>query len=102
VAARTDLAPSGAQASPAEIALTLRASPVEARFSIDDGPSLPNPFVGHEPKDGAQHRVTVAAPGYTTLHQVISFDDDVALQLSLAVDPLADAGHATVHPFRRR
>ncbi len=101
-AARTDLAPSGALASPAEIALTLRASPVEARFSIDDGPSLPNPFVGHEPKDGAQHRVTVAAPGYTTLHQVISFDDDVALQLSLAIDPLADAGHGAVHPIRRR
>jgi serine/threonine-protein kinase len=74
-----------------EITVTLRASPAEARFSLDDGPLLPNPFVGHQPKDGARHRVTVMAPGYVSLHKMITYDDDVMLQLSLGSDPSLDA-----------
>jgi hypothetical protein len=89
------LPPSSSGTSGADVALTLRASPAEARFTIDDGPPLSNPFIGRHAKDGAQHRITVVAPGYTTATRLVAFDDDVALQLSLAVDPLADAGART-------
>jgi serine/threonine protein kinase len=77
---------------PQEVTVTLRASPAEAQFSIDDGPYLPNPYVGRRAKDGATHRVTVAAAGYSTLNQDITFEEDVALQLSLARDVSTDAG----------
>jgi serine/threonine-protein kinase len=78
-----------------EIALSLRASPTEARFFVDEGPPLPNPFVGRYSRDRRSHEIVVKAPGYETMRRSVIFGDDVALQLSLAVEAHADAGLAS-------
>ena len=93
-----------AEQAPVDVTVTLRAMPLQARFSIDDGPSLPNPYVGKHARDGEEHRITVTAPGFTTLSQAVTFDEDVALQLSMARAEDADTSPqlSPKRPPRRR
>ena len=66
------------------IAITLRATPPETKFSIDNGAEQPNPFSGSLPQDSLTHTVKASAPGYTTKTETLSFEQDVSMRFSLA------------------
>ncbi|HVH42087.1 MAG TPA: serine/threonine-protein kinase [Labilithrix sp.] len=67
------------------LTVTLRATPLETRFSIDGGPSLDNPFIGEFPRDHKEHTIRAVAPGYPAKQEVIVFgDEDVSMRFSLA------------------
>lgn len=67
------------------ITVTLRATPLETRFSIDGGPSLDNPFIGEFPRDGKEHTIRAVAPGYPPKHEVVLFsDEEVSMRFSLS------------------
>jgi serine/threonine-protein kinase len=76
----------GATASASKnITVTLRATPLETRFSIDGGPSLDNPFIGEFPRDHKDHTIRAVAPGYPAKQEVVNFgDEDVSIRFSLA------------------
>jgi hypothetical protein len=67
-----------------DILVTLHALPPEARFSIDDGPPLENPFTDRRPRDGQEHHIRAEAPGFTPITESVVFDDDVSLRVALA------------------
>jgi eukaryotic-like serine/threonine-protein kinase len=66
------------------ITVTLRATPLETRFTIDDGPPLDNPFAGSFPKDDRKHQIRASAPGFVMREETATFHDDVSLRFSLA------------------
>jgi serine/threonine-protein kinase len=79
-------APGGAATttpSSTEIDFTIRASPTQARISIDGQPEPKNPAVGRRPRDGAVHVVRVEAPGYETREEQITFDRSMLVTLEL-------------------
>ena len=71
---------------PSQITASFRADPPEAKFAIDDGGVLSNPYAGQFPRDGIKHSVRIFAPGYLTKIEEVTFDDDQSMQLSLARD----------------
>lgn len=73
-----------------EIAITIRATPVEARFFIDDGPALQNPHVGRFPKDGSEHQIRIEAPGYVSRTRTVRFTDDRDIEVALDKEPTAE------------
>lgn len=75
--------PSGV-ASAGTMTITLRATPLETKFSIDDGPPQDNPFIGHFPIDSKQHRIRASAPSYVTQNVTAAFEKDISLRLTLA------------------
>ena len=73
--------------------ITLRASPAEARFSVDDGPALDNPHTLEVVADAREHRIRIEAPGYTTRTKSIAFVDNIIVEVALErtpADPEAD------------
>jgi serine/threonine protein kinase len=66
------------------VTVTLRATPLETRFTVDDGPPLENPYVGTFEADGKPHRIRADAPGFVPQVTTATFDRDVSLRLSLA------------------
>lgn len=68
---------------PQDMIVTLRATPADARFKIDDGPWLENPFNEKRIRDGKRHEVSVSADGYETKVMSVRFDKDVILDVSL-------------------
>jgi hypothetical protein len=76
-----------AAAAPPTVNVTLRATPDEARFSIDDGPAVTNPYVAELPRDEKMHRIRTFAPGYDDKDQQLPFASDVSLRVSLAKHP---------------
>lgn len=80
-------APPGNETAPSaaaeEMLVTLRAAPADARFKIDDGPWLENPFNSKRARDGKLHEVSVSADGYKTKVMEVRFDKDVILDVSL-------------------
>jgi len=77
----------------------LKASPPEARLFLDDAPLPSNPFSSRFPRDGAAHRLRVEAPGYTTRHELISFDKpEITLEIPLATEPRTQAEPAEARP----
>ena len=67
-----------------DIVLTVRATPNHAKFSIDDGPPLENPYSAHVQRDGKDHRVVATATGYEQKSQTVRFDADVSIRFALA------------------
>jgi serine/threonine-protein kinase len=65
------------------IRVTLRATPSDARFSIDDGPLLANPHTGEVAADGLQHRIRIEAPGHVERVRVVPFAEDVDVEVAL-------------------
>ncbi len=82
VAAVSEQAP--APAPDANVTVTVKATPNETKFTIDDGPALENPYTARLPKDGKEHRVSAAAPGYESKLQMAKFDADVSIRFALA------------------
>jgi serine/threonine-protein kinase len=75
--------PSASTTEPAKVRITLRAVPATARFLIDDGPRLENPYVAEVTREDASHEVRVEAPGYESRTVVVTFDKNVLLELRL-------------------
>jgi serine/threonine protein kinase len=65
------------------VTLTLRATPLEARFKIDDGPSVDNPYVGKLAKDKKVHFIRAEAPGFLAKSEEVHFDRDVSMRFAL-------------------
>jgi len=86
-------------AAPELLTLTLRASPAEAEFILDDGPPLENPFIGRVPRDGQQHTLRIRAEGYVAKVQSVVFDQDAVVEVSLQREkPAARVGAAAAQP----
>jgi serine/threonine-protein kinase len=69
--------------APARIDVVLRASPADARFTIDDGAPVENPYLHKFPLDGSRHVVRAQAPGYKEQVREVTFASDVVLELAL-------------------
>jgi serine/threonine-protein kinase len=66
------------------ITVTLRATPLEARFSIDEGPLQDNPFIGQFEGDGKDHVIRAVAPGFPPTQETVSFTNDVSMRFTLS------------------
>jgi hypothetical protein len=66
-----------------QIMITLRATPLETRFSIDDGPLEDNPYVGRVSSDNQKHKIRAVASGYAPQEERASFNEDVSLRFNL-------------------
>ena len=67
-----------------ERTLTLRATPLETHFRIDDGPPLDNPYITKIVNDGHIHHVRADARGFAPKVKELSFDQDRALTFVLS------------------
>jgi serine/threonine-protein kinase len=81
-------APTAAPASTAAaktdtVRITLRAVPADARFSIDDGALLDNPYAGEVERSSDRHEIRVEAPGHASRTIDVTFDKDVLVDLAL-------------------
>ncbi len=80
-----------------EIELTLRATPAQALFSIDNGPPLPNPYVGRFARDGAEHMVSIRADGYKSVDRPITFAANILIEEALERETIVpSSGQASV------
>ena len=75
--------PSLTMPEPKTVRVTLRATPSDARFSIDDGPLLDNPHQTELPADTLQHRIRIEAPGHVERLRIVPFAEDVELEVAL-------------------
>ena len=75
------------------IALRVRTLPADARVFVDDALLPPGAIGTRFPADGAGHHLRVEAPGYVTQRRIVVFDQDIALEISLAPEA-ADRGGA--------
>ncbi len=69
---------------PSEITLTLRATPLEAHFRVDDGPPLDNPYIARIPRDSKVHHIAIEAPGFVAETEETRFEQDVSFRFALA------------------
>jgi eukaryotic-like serine/threonine-protein kinase len=85
-ATTSPLAPSSAVdlAAAKPITVTLRATPLETRFNIDDGPPLDNPYIGTFPRDRREHVIRATAPGYPPQRETVIFADDVSMRFTVS------------------
>jgi serine/threonine protein kinase len=63
--------------------VVVRASPPEARISVDDV-VVPNPYVIDHVRDGVPHQLRATAPGYGMRTWALSYDSDLYMDLALA------------------
>jgi serine/threonine-protein kinase len=68
------------------VRVTLRAVPAGARFSIDGGPWLDNPYVGEVEVDDGEHFVRIEARHHESKTVKVQFDKDVLLDVTLKSD----------------
>jgi serine/threonine-protein kinase len=66
------------------VSVTLRATPIETRFSIDNGPWQDNPYVGSFPSDSKPHVIRAQAPGYPEKQETVNFNADVSVRFTLS------------------
>lgn len=89
----TQSTPDAADAATGEVTLIIRALPHETRFTIDDGTTVDNPYIGRVKRDGRDHRITATAPGFEPRAEVVKFSDDLSLRFTLGRATVArDAG----------
>ncbi len=67
----------------ARIELKLTVTPKDALVHLDDMQIDRLPFAASFPKDKAGHKLTVEAPGFVTKSQVVVFDRDLDLSITL-------------------
>ncbi len=68
------------------VELVLRAEPSEARFYLDNGPPLANPYISSRPRSQSTHFIRVVAPGYKERSREVTFSTDVVIDLTLERD----------------
>lgn len=66
------------------VSVVVKATPKDATIAIDGARAESNPFEAKVERDGSLHRIRVEAPGYQVEERVVSFDDDVSLEVELA------------------
>lgn len=71
------------------IDFTIKASPPEAKISLDGTPLGANPASGKRPRDGTQHRIRIEAPGYDTRDESIVFEQSMLVNIELRPTPPA-------------
>jgi hypothetical protein len=97
----------GTVADAAQIEVTIKASPPEARIFVDGNPMPANPATTNRPRDGAIHLLRIEAPGYEPREQTLPFDRSVLVDIELhpsaaASDPsMIRAGKRTRTPRPR-
>jgi eukaryotic-like serine/threonine-protein kinase len=69
------------------------ASPRSAQLYLDDV-AVSNPFVADRPRDEIAHRLRVEAPGYESKTRLLTFAEDIDLEIDLAPSPAAPARRA--------
>ena len=74
-------------APPETIVLSVSVAPSSATIAIDGQPMPSNPFVGHFLKSAGTHRLRATAPGHVAKERLVSFDDNVMVDLSLVPQP---------------
>jgi len=65
------------------VVLSVSVAPSSAAISIDGVQMPSNPFMGHFPKAPGTHRIRATASGYAAKERLVSFDDNVMIDLSL-------------------
>jgi hypothetical protein len=65
------------------VELTFSATPARARFRIDEGPALANPYSAEVPVDDHEHVIEVTADGYIPHTATMRFAKDVVLDVAL-------------------
>jgi serine/threonine-protein kinase len=97
-------APSAAAPPPgeeAQIDLTIKASPPEARIFVDGKALSSNPASAKRPRDGAIHLVRIEAPGYEPREESLGFDRSAFMALDLhPVPPAMELPSAAVRSSR--
>lgn len=81
--------------------LTISATPPEAKIEVDGFAKPGNPLSGRFRKDGEDHRVRIFAPGYQEWKQLVTFDGDQTLAVTLEplpATPASDAGSSPSAP----
>jgi serine/threonine-protein kinase len=76
-------APGAAAPEEAQIDFTIKASPPEARISVDGKPLGSNPASGKRPRDGAMHVLRIEAPGHEPREESIAFDRSLLINIEL-------------------
>jgi hypothetical protein len=79
----------GASAEPETIVFSVSVAPATAQVLIDGEPLPSNPFLGRFPKNYGTHRVRAVAPGYQPKERLVSFNDNVMIDLNLNPRPFA-------------
>jgi serine/threonine-protein kinase len=74
---------------PETIRLSVTVSPSLAQVMIDGEPMPSNPFLGSFPRSTAMHRVRAVAAGYEAKERLVSFAEDVILDLNLTPKPVS-------------
>ena len=74
-------------ALPETVVLSVTAAPANAQVAIDGKPMPSNPFLGRVPTSAGTHMVRVTAPGYFPKERLVSFADNVMLDLNLNAKP---------------
>jgi eukaryotic-like serine/threonine-protein kinase len=80
VSAPVVAAPSGEPARSAHVVVI--ASPRAAQIYVDDV-AVANPYVSDQPRDGTVHRLRVEAPGYERKTRMLTFGEDVDIEIAL-------------------
>jgi serine/threonine-protein kinase len=75
--------------APEMIQLSITVAPPAAQLSIDGQPVPSNPFLGRFAKDPAMHLVRASAPGFLPKERLVSFADNVFVDLNLVARPAA-------------
>ena len=85
------------------VVLSVSVTPSTASIAIDGVPMPSNPFVGHFPKAPGTHRIRASAPGHAPKERLVSFDDNVMIDLSLVPQQASSPPlvHATPSPNGR-
>ena len=73
-------------ATPAQVDISISATPAEAKLFLDDKP-IDNPFKDRRASDTARHRLRVEASGYVTQVRELSLERAVDIELALVKDP---------------
>jgi serine/threonine-protein kinase len=75
------------------IELSIAVSPSHAQVLIDGEVMPSNPFLGRFPRSTAMHRIRAVAPGFEPRERLVSFADNVLLDLSLTPKPTPATKH---------
>jgi eukaryotic-like serine/threonine-protein kinase len=73
---------------PDSIVLSVSVAPSSAQLLIDGDPVPSNPFLGRFPRGTGMHRIRAVAPGYQAKERLVSFAENVMLDLSLDPKPV--------------
>lgn len=72
---------------PSEVRVRISIAPANAEILIDGERTSANPFATSMPRSSKEHRIEATAPGYIKQEQMVVFDHDIEVMMSLAAAP---------------